>query len=197
MDRDGYASVVNGATWVDGSDNESRGKCDGVYNLRESLCESYTSSRIDLTSPLPTGPSPSTMAPTKTPTLGVTDSPTSIENALCTFEPAKTDCVEVSTYTDFKAAILFFPDETQIVFCGGFRFRKPDTDTLNISRNLDIRCEKLCTIFGRGTHMMVTGEETQVRIHNFKLSNSDDSAIQVLTRSPMSTTTICGVQFWR
>jgi hypothetical protein len=125
-----------------------------------------------------------------------TIAPTGVADTLCSMGTAARAffCTDVETFEDLKAAIEGSDD---VVLCGGFRLRKPDEEILEISDDIEIRCYKLCTVYGRGTHMKITGEDTQVRIHKMKFMNSDESAIQILTSSPQSTTTFCGCQFWK
>jgi hypothetical protein len=121
--------------------------------------------------------------------------PTGVEETLCSIDSVDTDCINVRTWRDFEKAIL--GAEGRVVFCGRFRIRKPTREMLVVSTDIEIQCNSLCTIYGRGTQMRVEGEATQVKVHNVKFSNSDASAVQVHTSSTRATTTFCGCEFMK
>jgi hypothetical protein len=212
-------SEAGSGVWTDGYDNQSSdGTCDGFYNVAVGTCEIFvalpSSSNIKTpeptSTPAPTYPPTRTAPPTKipsmqpstTPTLPVptsnptgTDTPTRVEDTLCSSEPDLADCIEVNTFSEFKAAI---EESNRVVFCGGFKLRKPENENLVISSDSEIRCQKLCTVYGgRGTHMRISGEDPQVHIHNIKYMQSDASAVIIQTSTSRSTTTFCGCQFWK
>ena len=69
---------------------------------------------------------------------------------------------------------------------------------MDLSSNHDIRCIEPCTISGYGTHIEISGGESQVRLSNFKFTLSDSSAVRIRTSSSGgSTTTFCNSHFFQ
>jgi predicted outer membrane repeat protein len=70
-------------------------------------------------------------------------------------------------------------------------------DVLELSGIHDIRCIVPCTISGTGTHLEISGSDSQVRISNMRFTLSDSSAVRIETSSANATTTFCQTEFWR
>lgn len=80
----------------------------------------------------------------------------------------------------------------------GFEIEKPTDEHIDLSSNHDIRCIEPCTISGYGTHIEISGGESQVRLSNFKFTLSDSSAVRIRTSSSGgSTTTFCNSHFFQ
>lgn len=195
---DDYGVVVKPregtSVWVDGGDNMlTGGPCTGFYLLADNICQPYIGSP-DAT-PLPTAqPSQSLSPPSQS--LSPSAAPTSDADQLCQFEEDDLPCIEVDTFADMQAAILA---SNSVTFCGGFNLEKATDEVLELSGEHDIRCTRTCTLSGDGTHIEVTGSDSQVRVHNMKFMLSDSSAVQIRTSAANSTatTTLCKTEFWR
>jgi hypothetical protein len=157
--------------------------------LDEKKCEDFVAAPA--LAPVETGNPTISAAPTVS--LVPTTSPTTVAKQLCSSTLMDEECVQVTTFADFKKAIH---GVSRIVFCGDFRVRKPDLERLVVASNIKIICKKLCTIYGRGNHLLVTGEFVQAELQKVKFMNSDESAVQIETGSSQSTITFCGCQFW-
>jgi hypothetical protein len=185
---DDYAIVVKPrdgvSVWVDGGNNlSSGGPCYGFFVLADDFCQQY----IGFEGSVSPAPADATLTPS--PSMA----PSSIGDGLCSFEENDLPCVEVDTFADMQAAILVSPNVT---FCGGFNIPKPTDEVLELSGEHDIRCISTCTLSGDGTHVEVSGSDSQVRVHNMKFMLSDSSAVRIAT-SAIATTTLCSTQFWR
>jgi hypothetical protein len=156
-----------------------------------------------------------TLAPVETvppeltpgPTVGTTTKPTVITSRenfgnvvanKCIFRmvPAGTKCVQVETFDEFKVAV-----ETgrsgEILFCGGFNYRKTGLEPVDVSRDVDIRCVNKCSFYGVGPFLNIGGV-TKTRLENLKFVNSrDSSAVVVSTSTGASQTTFCNTEFSR
>lgn len=115
-------------------------------------------------------------------------------DGICNFEEDDLPCIEVYNFTDIQNAIMA---TSEVVFCGGFDILKPSDDTIELSGIHDIRCVSTCTIRGGGTHVEISGLDSDVRINNMKFMLSDSSAVRITTSSTNATTTFCQTEFWR
>jgi hypothetical protein len=162
------------------------GACSGFFVLADDICQLYTVP--ESVSPAPTDP------PTKS--LSPSMAPTSYSDGLCAIEEDDLPCIEVDTFAEMQAAISV---SSSVTFCGGFSLSKPRDEELELSDDHDIRCISTCTLSGDGTHVRVTGSDSQVRVHNMKFMLSDSSAVRIMTSgaNTTATTTLCNTQFWR
>ena len=109
--------------------------------------------------------------------------------------PEETDCVDVTSFEDFK--LYTETSSSDVIFCGGFNFRKTGQEAVQISSNIDIRCIDKCSFYGVGPFLNVAGE-SKIRLKNLKFFNSQDSsAVIVSTTTAASQTTFCGTEFSR
>ena len=180
--------------WVDGYGNGSSGEsCAGIYNRDELECEEFAiDPALDMMDVAELFPSIPTISPAPTP------APTTAVEGLCNTDFLQEECIDISTFAEFMTAVYneMLGGSTKIVFCGGFRVRRSDSQRLVIPTDMNIYCQRLCTIYGRGTHMYFMGGNTQAEIHRIKFMNADESAVQVATSSTDASVTFCGCHFW-
>ena len=189
---DDYAVIVKPldgvSVWTDGGNNLSTEEpCSGFFVLADNVCQPYIGSEGPAASS-PTGSLSTTQSPST--------APSSHADGLCAFEDNDLPCVEIESFADMQAAIL---GSSGVTFCGGFNIAKPTDEVVELSDEHDIRCISTCTLNGDGTHVRVTGSDSQVRVQNMKFMASDSSAINIATSAANSTatTTLCNTQFWR
>ena len=157
--------------------------------MNEKSCELFVASP----SPAPVVTRSPTLSPAPTVTIAPTSPPTTVAEKLCSSMDADEECIEIVTFSDFKQAI---EGASRAVFCGDFRVQKPDAELLILTSDIQIVCQKLCTISGRGMHILISGESTQAELQQVKFMDSDESAVQIATSSTKSKITFCGCQFW-
>lgn len=166
------------------------GSCAGFFVLADNICQTYIGFEED-DEPVPSEP---TNPPANL--LSPSMAPTSFADGLCEVDEDDLPCVEVDSFADMQEAILL---STSVTFCGGFNIPKPTNEALQLSGDHDIRCIWTCTLSGEGTHVQVSGSDSQVRVHNMKFMLSDSSAFKIVTSglNSTATTTLCRTQFWR
>ncbi len=178
------------SVWIDGGDNLSiGGTCTGFFVMADDLCQEFINDDLSTMS------SSSELSETIVPlTMSPSLAPTSFSQGICDFEEDDLPCIEVGNFTDIQVAIEASSD---VVFCGGFNILKPTDDVIELSDIHNIRCILTCTISGEGTHVEVSGSDSQVRMDNMKFMLSDSSAVRITTSSANATTTFCRTEFWR
>lgn len=164
------------------------GNCTGFWLLADHACQEFIGGSL---STMSSSEAAGTISPL--PTMSPSVAPSSLAEGLCDFHEDDLPCIEVDTFTEIKEAINA---TSEVVFCGGFLMQKPTEDVLELSGIHDIRCIVTCTISGTGTHVEISGPESQVRISNMKFTLSDSSAVRIET-SANATTTFCQTEFWR
>jgi hypothetical protein len=109
--------------------------------------------------------------------------------------PEGGDCLDAQSFEDFKIAIESASND--VTFCGGFKFRKTEVEPINISRDIDIRCQGQCSFYGVGPFLNIGGV-SKIRLQNLKFENSrESSAVIVSTVTAAAQTTFCDTEFAR
>jgi len=115
----------------------------------------------------------------------------------CSFRafPEGSECLDVQSFEDFKAAIESASND--VTFCGGFKFRKTEVEPVHISSDIDIRCQGQCSFHGVGPFLNIGGV-SKIRLQNLKFANSrESSAVIVSTVTAAAQTTFCDTEFAR
>jgi len=109
--------------------------------------------------------------------------------------PTGKKCVDATSFEEFKVAIETGGND--VIFCGGFNFRKTGLEAIQISNDINIRCIDQCSFYGVGPFLNVGGL-SKIRLQNLKFVNSQDSsAVIVSTVAPVAQTTFCDIEFLR
>lgn len=181
---------LGSSVWIDGGDNLSiDGNCTGFFLLTDKECQEFIGGSL---STMFSSEAAGTISPI--PTMSPSFAPSSLAEGLCDFHEDDLPCIEVDTFTEIQEAVRA---SSEVVFCGGFLIQKSTEDFLELSGAHDIRCIVTCTISGTGTHVEISGSDSQVRLSNMKFTLSDSSAVRIETSSPNATTTFCQTEFWR
>lgn len=167
----------------------------GIISLfTPSLSPTGMPTHIPTMLPTTTPTSSPTLFPTPTPTYSTTTLSIDKDEEVCLLEKTSDPCIEVATFVDL---VNLVSSASQIKLCGGFSLLKLSDQVLELTSSHTIHCVAQCTIYGTGTHIKISGVDTNVAIHNMKFMLSDDSAIRVVTSSSTATTSLCSTEFQR
>jgi len=109
--------------------------------------------------------------------------------------PVGRKCMNVTSFKDFKVVIE--TGNNNVIFCGGFNFRKTGLEAVHISNDIDVHCIDQCSFYGVGPFLNIDGV-SKIRLMNLKFVNSrDSSAVIVSTVSTAAQTTFCDTVFER
>ena len=165
------------------------GNCTGFSLLADNVCQEFIGGSL---STMSSTEAEGTLSPL--PTMSPSVAPSSVAEGMCDFYNDDLPCIEVGTFTEIQEAINA---SSNVVLCGGFLIQKTTEEVLELSGVHDIRCIVTCAISGPGTHVEISGADSQVRISNMKFTLSDSSAVRIETSSTNATTTFCQTEFWR